>query len=73
MFDLDNTVSTTQAARLIGCSTARLRQMLGDEAIPGARKLPTGAWLLPLAEVQKIARTEHRRGGPRGPRQKNAG
>ena len=55
-----------EAAKVLGCTGARIRQMLIDEEMKG-KKLnqdkDRSAWLIPEEEVTRAANQERRNGG----------
>ncbi|NES88589.1 DNA-binding protein [Okeania sp. SIO2B9] len=56
-------VSTTEAASLLSISTQRVRVLLKEGRIQGARKINNRAWVIPLHEG--MPRIHRRRKGPK--------
>ena len=42
--------STTEAAEYLGLTPGRIRQLLGEEAFPNAKRKP-GGWLIPKPDL----------------------
>lgn len=57
-------VSVTKAAEIIGCTTGRVRQLLRDGVIRGA-KLSQRAWVVSRVDAQKMSETPAPTGRPR--------
>ena len=45
--------SVTELAEMMKVSTARVRQLIGEERIPGAVKM-AGVWLIPVGDAHKF-------------------
>ena len=60
-----NLLSVSEAAKCIGCTGARVRQMLLAKELAGvkATESENGLWLIPREEVQKATERERRKGG----------
>ncbi len=52
-------VTLTEAARILGLTTGRLRQMLGAKEIPGTKASPQ-LWLMARKDVENLARRRKR-------------
>jgi len=61
---LENWVNTGEAAVVIGCSDARVRQMLANGEMKG-KKVSGRSWLIPKKEAERIAGSPSRVGRPR--------
>lgn len=59
----DTFVSVAEAAELIGCTTGRIRQLLGKNLLEGT-KLNERAWAVRLESATKYAESE-RHPGPK--------
>lgn len=57
-------LSVDEAARLLGCTTGRIRQMLRSGELKG-EKLNERAWAVSKDSAQKAAEKTHSRGRPR--------
>ena len=55
-------LNVAEAAAVIGCTDARVRQMLISREILGIKATQT-AWLIPKTEVKKAAKKPRRKGG----------
>jgi excisionase family DNA binding protein len=60
---IGNFVSVKEAAEIIGCTTGRIRQMLGENLLRG-RKFNGKAWAIEKQTVKKVAGQE-RKPGPK--------
>lgn len=56
--------SVAQAAKRLGCTTGRVRQLLRDELLKG-EKLNARAWAVDRRSVERAAKREQVRGRPR--------
>jgi len=55
-------LSVREAADVIGCTDARVRQMLAGGDMAG-EKATASVWMIPRREVDRIARLPRRKGG----------
>lgn len=53
-----------EAARIIGCTDARVRQMLIAKELAG-RKFYGRAWIVEIRDAERVRDTEHTRGAKR--------
>ena len=53
---MPDTLTTSEAARMLGCSPRTVQRMIEDDKLTPERKLPgpNGAYLIPLAEVERV-------------------
>lgn len=53
---MPDTLTTSEAARMLGCSPRTVQRMIEAGGLAPERKLPgpNGAYLIPLAEVERI-------------------
>jgi len=58
-------LSVAEAARSLGVSSRRIRQLLGDGTLPGRHV--GRAWLVPAAAVAELGSRKHRAGRPPAP------
>jgi hypothetical protein len=61
---IENYLTPTEAADFIGCSSARVRQMLCDGLLAG-KKISPRLWLIPVEEAKKIRDLPAKTGRPR--------
>lgn len=59
---VDEFLNVKEAAELIGCTDARVRQMLLADEMKG-RKATASIWLIHRSEVERIISKERRKGG----------
>lgn len=57
-------LNVSEAAKVIGCTESRVRQMLRDGLLNGV-KANAKAWLVPESEAKKMAETQQPTGRPR--------
>lgn len=57
-------LSVDEAARILGCTTGRIRQMLRADELDG-EKLNERAWAVDKESVEKAAKKPQERGRPR--------
>lgn len=62
---IGNFLSVDEAAKLIGCTTARIRQLCESEELK-AEKFNGRAWAIEASSARKYAKTTHKLGRPRG-------
>ena len=53
---MPDTLTTTEAARMLGCSPRTVQRMIEAGKLATERKLPgpNGAYLIPLAEIERV-------------------
>ena len=53
---MPETLTTTEAAQMLGCSARTIQRMIEGDKLTPERKLPgpNGAYLIPRAEVERI-------------------
>ena len=53
---MPDTLTTSEAARMLGCSPRTVQRMIEDDKLTPERKLPgpNGAYLIPLIEVERV-------------------
>lgn len=61
---IENYLTATEAAELIGCSSARVRQMIQQGVIKG-KKLSPRMWLIARADAEKVRNLPYKTGRPR--------
>jgi hypothetical protein len=59
-------VTVTEAAGIVGVTPARIRQMIESGQVRAQQipPQPRGRWLIPVAEVRRVARQDRRPGRP---------
>lgn len=53
---MPDTLTTSEAAQMLGCSPRTVQRMIEDDKLTPERKLPgpNGAYLIPLSEVERV-------------------
>jgi len=59
---IDKFMNVNEAAEVLGCTNARVRQLLISGEMRG-KKANGRAWLIPIKEVNRVAQLERRKGG----------
>lgn len=61
---VENLLTADEAAKFIGCSSGRVRQMCREGIIAG-KKAGKRLWLVPLQEADKVRNQPYQMGRPR--------
>lgn len=69
MSTIHDYVTVTQAAKIVGVTPGRIRQMLANGAMHG-EKFDGRMWVVPVSEAERLRDTTTTVGRPRGCREK---